>query len=139
RATWLPAALLAASLLAVLHCQRGARHHVDTAGWTVDDMARHLGHRGLPLRGGPQTSGNAYLTRSPPAGAELLFPWQGPGPGGHLRPEWAGTVHCRQFQVWDDMGGQLADWPPGEWCAAGRFLFHGDPALIAEIRDALAQ
>src|SRR5262249_1593691 len=92
----------------------------------------YLAGRGLPLRAVPRPPSCAYLTRSARTDAELrcLLDY---GPVG---PAWAGTVHCRQSAPWEADPVLLPDWPAGEWCAVGPFLFHGDPALVAEIRGA---
>jgi hypothetical protein len=106
-------------------------------GWTLADLLRHLGEKGLHLHaggtreGGPLV-GNAFLTREERPWADL--------DGLHKDPArigtWSGIVYCEcaaRAEAREDM---LAWW--GE-CGlrVGPFVFFGDPGMLAQIRGAL--
>ncbi len=110
----------------------------DTTAWTMADLHHHLEDRGLHLRAaGTWENGpvlrNAFLTREERPWADL---------GGLVKDPsriagWAGVVYCEQAIFSRAREDALVGW--GE-CGlrAGPFVFFGDPAMLAQLRDALA-
>src|SRR5262245_26615655 len=116
---------------------RGAQRPrpADPSGWPLPRMAEFLAGRVPGLRVVPVPyygagDPGAYLTRTalPPERLRELarLPERGPA--------WAGTVYCEEARMsradaetWGENG-----------LVAGQFRFFGDPALLDEIRAALA-
>lgn len=103
---------------------------------SVAGLARHLESRGLPLRLVPASrsgaDANAYLTASARRWEDL----NGLPKDARRVGDWVGAVYCERVVSEDDAEVRLAVWD-GACLRAGPFLFFGDPALLARIRQAL--
>jgi hypothetical protein len=111
----------------------------DLSDWDVPRLLEHLRARGMTFRpvsasakGG--ATHNVFLTTtdkdwleltSPPKVVERIDSWQG-------------TLYCERIDHPGSRDVQLALW--GDCClVAGPFLFFGDRAMLAQVRDALGQ
>jgi hypothetical protein len=105
---------------------------------TVIHLAARLKSRGLKLRlvfdAYNGHSSGAYLTEGSKSWKELNLL---PKAQEHI-DRWAGTVHCERLNKPGCRSFQVSLW--GDYCLeAGPFLFFGDPALLARIRQALQE
>jgi hypothetical protein len=106
-------------------------------GWSVLDLADHLGRRGLDLRVVPTGRGRprdaaAFLTTTDKSWSELnVLPQRV-----EAIDRWRGTVFCERVVQSAGRDHQVELW--GDSClVAGPFLFFGDRELLDRIRDTL--
>jgi hypothetical protein len=116
----------------------GRLHLMGKDGWKVADLLRYLESCDLDLYAAPTGSGefngwNAYLFRDEKSSENLTALPADP----RQLYRWEGVVYCEYVPHPEGMEVRLRCW--GDACLrAGPFLFFGDPALLAKIRQALS-
>jgi hypothetical protein len=143
RWVWLAAFMAALTGLAVAGwrghgTRRGAPLVLPAEDQTIAQLAARLESRGLALRFVPAahrgSSPDAFLTEGCKSWEELNGL---PKLREHI-DRWTGTVYCERLNNPRSRALQISLW--GDYCLeAGPFLFFGDPALLARIRQALEE
>src|SRR5262249_20622676 len=129
--------LVAVILLARLPIGLRSDKVLDTKGWELADLLKHLREHGVRLHavaaannGFPRN--HAYLTEDPEATwHSMQEKWRAV----ECIQEWQGTVWVGKAGPWFDVEDELAQW--GEYgCRIGDFIFFGDKQLLRRIQVA---
>jgi hypothetical protein len=135
---FVPAVFAAAVLLAVSLGQRRATPPpLPLDDWQLPELVAHLKRAGLRLRMAAIAKNGAispavFLTTEEKPWREL----NGLSKDPKRIAEWRGVLYC-EYRGGRDQAGLARLW--GEDClTAGPFIFYGDAALLARVRDALA-
>jgi hypothetical protein len=109
----------------------------DLDHWDLPRLLHHLDGQGLGLREVPVSEAgpfglNIFLTKTDKS-------WEQLNDLTKVRErvdQWRGTVYCERVSNLECYAEQIPLW--GDcYLVAGRFVFFGDPELLAQIRDAL--